>query len=291
MKEVRYRSILMVLVIIVTVVWYVVSVNIPHNRIVFINVGQGDAAFIETVDGFQILIDTGFDSRAVSALGSILPPWDKSIDLVILTHLHADHVGGLRDISNGYKITKVLVNVQNYDSSIVAELKEVLSRDSIGSVEEFVAGESIIIPSGVTLNAIWPKSSYITSREVSTDDINDTSIVVVLDMFGVKTLFSGDLELGREEFAHLLNIIGDIDILKVPHHGSAFSVSNRSLDWLQPEVAIVSVGENSYGHPHSDALGLMQRYGVNVYRTDVYGNVTIDVKESDSSYRTVKQYD
>jgi len=224
-------------------------------------------------------------------LGSILPPWDKSIDLVILTHLHADHVGGLRDISNGYKITKVLVNVQNYDSSIVAELKEVLSRDSIGSVEEFVAGESIIIPSGVTLNAIWPKSSYITSREVSTDDINDTSIVVVLDMFGVKTLFSGDLELGREEFAHLLNIIGDIDILKVPHHGSAFSVSNRSLDWLQPEVAIVSVGENSYGHPHSDALGLMQRYGVNVYRTDVYGNVTIDVKESDSSYRTVKQYD
>ncbi|NCS31921.1 MBL fold metallo-hydrolase [bacterium] len=281
----------MVLVIIVTVVWYVVSVNIPHNRIVFINVGQGDAAFIETVDGFQILIDTGFDSRAVSALGSILPPWDKSIDLVILTHLHADHVGGLRDISNGYKITKVLVNVQNYDSSIVAELKEVLSRDSIGSVEEFVAGESIIIPSGVTLNAIWPKSSYITSREVSTDDINDTSIVVVLDMFGVKTLFSGDLELGREEFAHLLNIIGDIDILKVPHHGSAFSVSNRSLDWLQPEVAIVSVGENSYGHPHSDALGLMQRYGVNVYRTDVYGNVTIDVKESDSSYRTVKQYD
>ena len=291
MKEVRYRSILMVLVIIVTVVWYVVSVNIPHNRIVFINVGQGDAAFIETVDGFQILIDTGFDSRAVSALASILPPWDKSIDLVILTHLHADHVGGLRDISNGYKITKVLVNVQNYDSSIVAELKEVLSRDSIGSVEEFVAGESIIIPSGVTLNAIWPKSSYITSREVSTDDINDTSIVVVLDMFGVKTLFSGDLELGREEFAHLLNIIGDIDILKVPHHGSAFSVSNRSLDWLQPEVAIVSVGENSYGHPHSDALGLMQRYGVNVYRTDVYGNVTIDVKESDSSYRTVKQYD
>jgi len=290
-KEVRYRSILMVLVIIVTVVWYVVSVNIPHNRIVFINVGQGDAAFIETVDGFQILIDTGFDSRAVSALASILPPWDKSIDLVILTHLHADHVGGLRDISNGYKITKVLVNVQNYDSSIVAELKEVLSRDSIGSVEEFVAGESIIIPSGVTLNAIWPKSSYITSREVSTDDINDTSIVVVLDMFGVKTLFSGDLELGREEFAHLLNIIGDIDILKVPHHGSAFSVSNRSLDWLQPEVAIVSVGENSYGHPHSDALGLMQRYGVNVYRTDVYGNVTIDVKESDSSYRTVKQYD
>lgn len=254
-------------------VWAFAVVNAPRNflSVYALDVGQGDAIFIETPRRHQILIDGGPDTRVVSQLGEVMSFWDRSIDLIVLTHPQEDHMFGLIDVLRRYDVANVLMTGVNYHTRTYEEFKKAVEKEG-ARVMIAQAGEKIRLDDGVEIDILFPANAIAGTDAPA--DVNDTSVAARL-RFGERTfLFMGDA--GVQEEAALVhsgeNI--DIDVLKVNHHGSKTSTSKLFLEKTTPALAVVSVGaKNKYGHPHPDALARLA--GVPLYRTDMQGRVAV----------------
>ena len=228
------------------------------------DVGQGDAIFIEGPEK-QVLIDGGPGSRVLEELSATMPWWDRSIDVVVNTHPHADHLAGLVTVLEQYDVKQVLDADQSYDTPEFAEYIN-LAKDKRQIIS---AGDVIDLGGGATLTTLWPSEPY---DDAMLGDPNDGSIVMLFQYGETTVLLTGDAGIEEEAFWD----VGDIDILKVGHHGSETSTGQELLDRIKPEVAIISVGENNdYGHPDPFVVDRLERNGVEVYRTDLDGTVRI----------------
>lgn len=246
----------------------------------FFDVGQGDSVLVETPGYQRILIDGGPDRSVISDLGSRLPG-GEGIDLMVLTHPHADHAAGLVAVLQRYPVARVLATgmvhtTQTYESFLreIAERKIPMTVARAGQVFDF--GEN------VTLEVLYPFED-LSHREVSQieglkDGLNDTSVVVRV-VYGVTAmLFTGDISAAIEEKLITVYPSGGLaaDILKVPHQGSQTSSSWDFLDAVQPAFAVISVGAgNTYGHPHASVLSRYEEARIPVLRTDEQGTITI----------------
>jgi competence protein ComEC len=227
------------------------------------DIGQGDAIFIDGPEK-QVLIDGGPDAKVLEKLSAVMMPWNRSIDTVVLTHPHADHVNGLLPVLERYAVTNVYDSGQGYDTAEFKEFENLAPRH-----RAIIAGEQIDLGGGATLTALWPESSY-DNKEIS--DPNDGSVVFLLEYGDTTMLLAGDAGVDEEETWTSPHV----DVLKAGHHGSRTSSSEDLLQTITPNAAIISVGAvNDYGLPDEDVQSRFAKSGIIVYRTDIHGDIRV----------------
>lgn len=237
--------------------------------LVVFDVGQGDAIWIETPDRYQVLVDGGPSGRVVEKLGSVMGFWDRHIDLLVLTHPHADHLTGLLDVLDRYTVGAVIDPGAEYDTAEYALWEEKLAQKKIPRYRA-IAGMEVAIGKYATLSILSPMETP--RRRLS--NVHDANIVGELSFGEVEFLLTGDAEAKLERALLSRGRISDVEILKVGHHGSKTSSSDAFLSAAKPEFAVISAGKNNrYGHPHPSVLERLESLGIQVFRTDVAGNV------------------
>lgn len=245
----------------------------PNLEVDFLDVGQGDSILIKTPYEQNILIDGGPDNSVINQLGKNLPFYDKTIDLMILTHPDADHVYGLPEVLNRYKVKKVLYTGLVHTSSGFLEWLKLIKDKNI-PMDIAIMGQKINLGPDLDLEILWPNRSYQGQRS---EDNNITSIVARLIYGKTSFLLTGDAPIEAEEA--MVNEIGQShlqanDVLKVAHHGSKYSTSKEFLMSVNPKYAIISVGkDNKFGHPNLRVLDSLKDLKIETLRTDQGGTV------------------
>ncbi|MFH1632274.1 MAG: MBL fold metallo-hydrolase [bacterium] len=229
------------------------------------DVGQGDSIFIDAPEA-QILIDGGPDGNVIEKLSAVMPFWDRSIDVVINSHPHADHVTGLVHVLERYFVSEVWWTGQDYGSEVYVYFEDLAQ----GSFTLVGAGEGIDLGAGATLTVLWPESNI--DNELL-DDPNAGSIVALLEYGDSTILLTGDV--GTDEELAIVEQLGEVDVLKVGHQGSMTSSHIYFLEAISPEYSVISVGENDYGHPSPIVIDRLESVGSTVLRTDLDGDVRI----------------
>ena len=238
----------------------------------FFDVGQGDSIFIETPQRHQILIDGGLDSTVLEKLGKEMPFWDRTLDLVVLTHPDFDHVSGLIEVLKSYKVENILWTGVISDKPEAQEWKAVLEKEN-ARVVMAQAGEKIIAD-GAVFEVLYPFESL---EGKAPESLNNSSIVMRMDFGEQSFLFTGDIYKSVENEILQAGENVNSDFLKVAHHGSKNSSASEFIGEVSPEVAIIQVGkDNTYGHPASTTLETLEEYGIkNIIRTDLAGSIKI----------------
>jgi competence protein ComEC len=260
--------------VVVILVWSVVLTT-PDGKlhVSFLDVGQGDAILIQTPNGQNILIDGGPDLQKINLeLSKKLSFWDRTIDLVVCTQPQADHVTGLVEVLERYKVKQVLESGVPYDSAIYQEWLRLVEDKGI-EYNVARAGQEIDLGSGIEIEILNPPANL---WEGTSHDVDNNGVVLKLTWSKLSFLFTADI---REEVE--FELIGQranlkSTLLKVAHHGSETSTSPQFLAAVDPEVAVISVGaDNPFGHPSPEVVErLTDRVGEdNVYRTDEDGAI------------------
>jgi competence protein ComEC len=261
--------------LIVAILVWSLALTSPDDKlhVSFLDVGQGDAILIQTPSGKDILIDGGPDLQKISLeLSEKLPFWDRTLDLVVCTQPQADHVTGLVDVLQRYKVKQVLEPGVSYNSSIYQEWLSVVEDKGI-EYNIARAGQEIDLGNGIELEVLNPPESLF---EETSHDVDNNGVVLRLTWGKVGFLFTADI---REEAE--FELIGQranlrSTVLKVAHHGSSTSTSRQFLAAVDPEVTVICVGAyNPFGHPSPEVVErLIDRLGEdNVYRTDEDGTI------------------
>ena len=235
-----------------------------------LDVGQGDAIFIETPSGNQILIDGGPDKSVLKELGEVMPFYDRTIDLVILTHPHLDHAGGLTEVFKNYQVLKYMDSGEPDTLAEYRELKKTVEAEKIPYLEAR-RGMKIILDENAVLNILTPEKLLPGSSE------HRNMVISRLSFGEVDFLLTGDAERPLEFFlVEKGDEIGS-EVLKAGHHGSRTSSNLLFLEKVAPEYALISAGlKNKYGHPHREVLENLDKIGAKILRTDLDGRILLE---------------
>ncbi|MDO8577616.1 MAG: ComEC/Rec2 family competence protein [Dehalococcoidales bacterium] len=246
----------------------------------FIDVGQGDAILLD-LGTTEVLIDGGEKNTGVEDY--IKPYVDGPLDVMVATHFHADHIGGLINVLARYKIDNIWLNGEN---ATTATFKTFMNAVNAEGANVHQAERGGTIRAGnltfVILNPGLPPAT----------DPNNNSIVLNLRYGDTDFLFTGDAENITESRMLIQSIvpIPDIDILKVGHHGSMTASSPTFLDLIKPKAAVYSAGAgNTYGHPHRQTIINLSKIGAKIYGTDVHGTVVFSTDGTGYTIKTKKQ--
>ena len=255
--------------------------SLPDGRlhVVFLDVGQGDAIFIQTPSGRQVLIDGGpSDSVLLSQLGRQMPFWDRTLDVVLLTHPDSDHITGLVGMLERYQVETVIFREVEMASEVYDYWLQLVEMEG-ADVYQGESGLRMALDEGLGMTVLHPGAELPGGMELNA---NNSSVVTRLVYGQVSVLLTGDIE---AEVEHQLVAEGTAlssTVLKAAHHGSCSSTTQAFLDAVAPEVVVISVGaDNDFGHPCAEVLerledALSERdRGLPVYRTDEYGVVDV----------------
>jgi len=262
---------LIVLILINLIIFYAVFTEDRGEKlkVTFLDVGQGDAALIESPDGNQVLIDSGPDKNIINALNRVMPFYDKSIDAVIATHPDQDHIGGLPEVFKNYSVGEYFNNGMTSDTGTFKEITQEIKDKNIKS-EILREGETIDFGDGTYLKILYP------NRKPSGTDTNEYSIVAKLYYGDSSFMFTGD---APTDVLNLLAVNDGVDlksdVLKVAHHGSKNSLSPAFFSAVLPEYSIISAGlNNRYGHPHKEIIDALNDIKTDILRTYEIGDIT-----------------
>ena len=233
------------------VVW-AVALAMPDGRmhVIFADVGQGDATLIVTPNARSVLVDGGPDREAASRLlGEALPFWQRSVDAVVLTHPHDDHVRGLVDVIERYDVEHIVHRNLQHDGAAYDEWRRLVAQEGAMEVDA-VQGRRFTLD-GVLFEVLWPPEELLSG---TSSDLNNASVVLRVSYGATSFLLPADIHSDAE--ARLVQSASiDSDVLKVPHHGSRTSSSPAFLDAVSPAVAVISVdAESRHGHPHAEVI-------------------------------------
>ncbi len=234
-------------------------------QVSFFDVGQGDCELIVLPDGKTILIDAGESKSANDIISFLEEKGVSRLDYVIATHPHADHIGGMQKVIEAFDVGEIYMPKVEHDTKTYENLLLTIQEKGL-RIHTAKEGVSLIDEGGVSAQFVAPCSD-------SYKDLNNYSAVLRLTYGDVSFLFMGDAEQESED-----QITADVsaDIIKLGHHGSSTSSSQAFLEAVSPSAAIISCGkDNSYGHPHEETLQTLDRLGVESYRTDQDGTVTV----------------
>jgi len=239
-------------------------------RVSFLDVGQGDAILIQK-GSQQVLVDGGPSPQLLTLeLGGKMPFWDRTIELVVLTHPHADHLTGLVEVLKRYKVERALYPDLDDGSPLYREWLGLVAEDSQATIAR--AGEEIDLGDGVKIEVLNPPVPPLAGTDSDTDN---NGVVLRLTDGRVSFLLTADIQ--REDEFELIAQGDDLasTVLKIAHHGSKTSTTPEFLTEVSPAVAVISVGENSFGHPSGEVIGrLAEKLGEdNIYRTDEQGTI------------------
>jgi competence protein ComEC len=246
------------------------------TRLVMLDVGQGDAILLESWTGRRVLVDGGPDpERLLVQLDGRVPPWDRRVDVLVLTHPHEDHVAGLVRVLERYRVGRVFEPGMR-GTSPGWDAWDAFLRAHPGIPRETLAAGGRIDVAEIRLDVVWPEPGTVPREPGSTGRaVNDTSIVLLGTAAGRTFLLTGDAEEDVDP-ALVAQGLPDLDVLKVAHHGSATATSATLLAATTPTLALISVGEdNDYGHPAPSALTRLAEAGARVHRTDLEGTLVV----------------
>lgn len=242
-------------------------------RASFIDVGQGDSALLQDPGGCNVLIDGGSPGQGPVVVAYLRAHGVNHLDAMIATHADSDHYGGLTGVLQAGDISTTQVLYNGYGSPAST------------TWNTFVAA---VISRGLTLTvASWP-SAYswctMTAQALNPDPLtpfnndNDASLVLLAQNRGARMLFTGDATSVVEPAIVSRGAVGQfpVDVLKVSHHGSKYATSSEFLSVVKPQLAVISVGVNSYGHPATETLQRLDAAGAIVYRTDISGTIVLE---------------
>jgi len=260
------------LVVAVLVSFTAATLPDDNLHITFLDVGQGDAILIQQGNR-QVLVDGGPGPQAISlALSQKMPFWDRTIDLVILTHPSADHVTGLVEVINRYKVKQVLYPALDFKSDIYDEWLSVIKEKGIKCTIA-QAGQQIDLGGGVVIRVVNPQIPLLTNTE---SDLDNNGVVLELSMGNISFLLTADI--WQEAEFELINhrAVRQSTVLKVAHHGSDTSTTAEFLAVVNPRLAVISVGkDNPHGHPSEEVMDRLKKKlgSENIYRTDERGTI------------------
>ncbi|TSA45443.1 MBL fold metallo-hydrolase, partial [bacterium] len=219
-------------------VWYVLPKSVPHDfaSVVFFDVGQGDSAYVRTAQGNDILIDGGPDDSVLGKLGRVMPFLDRKIELVILTHPHADHISGLVEVLKRYEVGGIVAPDAPCDSASCKTFFDLAAQKNI-PITRPMAGMRIFLDEETVFDVYYPASA---NSAVAVKDLNDASLVGKLTFGAESVLFTGDAGADTENFLSAAEFPLVSGILKIGHHGSATSSSRQFLDLVSPKDAVIS---------------------------------------------------
>lgn len=248
-----------------------------------LDIGQGDAILVRTPAGKSVLIDAGDGKIDVAPL--LRERGVEQLDLVVGTHPHADHIGGMQEVVEALPVRNYTDNglphtTQTYDKLMAAiEAREIPYRAAQD-------GQVYDLDDGARLDVLFPAEAPLQNTR---SDLNANSVVIRLTHQGHCMLLVGDAEAPTED-ALVTRGLGPCEVLKVAHHGSNHSSTPRFLDAVKPRYALVSVGEgNRYGHPGEETMERLHAAGVTVYRTDLGGTITVLSSEDGLEIRTARE--
>lgn len=229
----------------------------------FLDVGQGDAIYIESPTGAEVLIDGGRDRSVLRELSKRMGPLDRSIDIVIETHPDADHIGGLPGVFALYDVDAFISPGVENDTNITGEVEDAALREPGGQALIARRGQRIDIGAGAYLDILFP------DREVPGLETNTASIIARLVYGDSSFMLTGDAPASIEEWLVTLDGAAlESDVLKAGHHGSRTSTSDAWLKAVRPGAVVISAGEgNSYGHPHQEVTERIEASGATMFTT------------------------
>lgn len=252
------------------------SGNVSNMTVTFMNVGQGDSEYIVSPTGKTMLIDAGDANKAYMITTEIDV---KKIDVVVATHPHADHIGGMKTIFNTYTIGSFIDSGYPYTSSTYENMLTAIEQKKI-NYSTVKSGDTINFDPVVKVNVLNPQPKFF-------DEINDNSVVLQMTYKNVSFLFAGDTQLNAETM--YAKNLQHVNVLKVAHHGSATSTGAYLISKTHPNVSVISVGaDNNYGHPDTYTIKRLVNDNSTVYRTDKDGYITITTDGNNYSVTTSK---
>lgn len=243
--------------------------------VVFLDIGQGDAIFIEAPTGNQILIDGGPGKSILRELSKVMPFYDRSIDVLIASHPDADHISGLNDVLGRYKIDLFMEPGVEGETTLYKELNSRIERLKIEKLEAR-RGMVVYLGEGTVLEILFPVTD---PRGMET---NTASIVARLVYGENEFLLTGDSPKNIEEYLVSLEcqrcpLTLKADVLKVGHHGSKTSTSNIFVQAVSPDFTVISAGkDNRYGHPHPEVIDTLTKHKTKILRTDEQGRIVFE---------------
>jgi competence protein ComEC len=235
--------------------------------ITFLDVGQGSSALIQLPNGGNVLIDGGPREGGPERVADLRRLGVGQLDAVVVSHADEDHAGGLVDVIDSVPVSTVYDSGYPHTTQTYSDLLDAVERSGARYVETR-AGERIDLDPEVPMEFVYPDELG--------EGTNESSLALRLDYGRFAAQFTGDLSFEEEADLLASGRLSPVTLLEVGHHGSATSSSSEFLAALSPEIGVVQVGEgNSYGHPTAEALGRLAAAGVEVYRTDLQGEISV----------------
>lgn len=249
--------------------WWQVKINQDSGelQVSFLDVGQGDAIFIEAPNKVQLIIDTGPNSQVLNALNNKISIFDSYTDIILLTHPDLDHIGGTVDISNSYDIGEIIYATSSKQNEFTQDIFNLNV-----SKREVKDGDLIMLDSekNIYLEIMHPETGYISP------DSNDQSIVARLVYGQTCFIFTGDAS--KEVELKVLKKYSEnirCDVLKAGHHGSHTSSEPAFVGAVSPKYAIISSGkDNKFGHPHAETIETLKKFNAEIINTAESGTIT-----------------
>ena len=278
-----------IIAVVAVILWSLATAVLPQPfKIAFLDVGQGDSILIRTGEGKNVLIDGGPDKTVLYKLEQYLPWYDRSIDAMILTHPHADHLIGLIETMKRYNVERIISTGVVHTTPEYLEWLNLIKTKNIPT-EVFKKGDRMAIGDGIDLIALSPEKSMMGER---VEDLNNSSLVLLLQTSSEKILLMGDAEdpiekqlMSDERVNKNLDLfsinIEEVDILKVGHQGSRNGTSKDFLKIVRPKYAVIFAGiDNRFGHPHLDTLKRLHDSGAKIMRTDEDGDIVFMITKN-----------
>lgn len=239
----------------------------------FFPVGQGDSSMVVTEKGRRILIDGGPPAgNLIFWLDQIIPFYDRYIDVVVLTHPQLDHFGGFLKLLKNYRVGVFVENGLQGNTWSYLALREVLREKDIKNIylkagDEMVSGDDLF------------KIVYPFDFKVDYKNLNEKALVIDAITSKGRALFTSDI--GKETEDKIIGYISKVDVLKVPHHGSLYSLNDAFFVKTSPLVAVIAVGKNSYGHPSKKVIDALLKLNALVLRTDEERSIIRIIRNKD----------
>lgn len=265
-------------------VWFQIGFHAPQlPEVDVLNVGQGDSILVQFAGGAEMLVDAGRGNAVTRQLEKLHPASDRYIDVAMISHPQKDHFRGFLQLLDQYQVGVFLVSKKDVaGNSDWEELQHKIQEKGI---------PVLVVGTGDTLDYRGQRVEILSPDAVlrASGELNDASIVARVQMGTFRTLLTGDIGSNVEEYLvrKKKNALR-ADVLKVAHHGSRFSSSRAFLQLVHPSIAVISVGRNSYGHPHREALARIRAYAPILVRTDRSG--TVRVVQEGGKIRVLGEY-
>lgn len=276
-----------ILFLLLSLVFFYQKIKFDDGKVhlIFCNVGQGDGILIRSNE-LDVVIDGGPDDSILRCLSNNMPFWDRSIELVLLTHPHADHMTGLISILNNYKVSSFGTEKLKNNTAIYSKLVKILSNKNL-KIQYLYLGDSFKISDGLSLKILGPSKEFLDKANptgVVGESRESGSLLTLLSIGDFNAITTGDTPIDELNEATNSFNMSKINVFQVSHHGSRYNSDYKLISDISPQIAVISVGKNSYGHPSGEVLKILQDLKIPFLRTDQHGDIEIITDGKSFSY-------